>query len=194
MDYTTHTTLLSRLSEGVDPAAWKEFHDRYLELIRGFAVRYGLQPADCDDVAQEVLLTLSRSMDGFAYDPERGKFRSYLKTVALRIIFRILRQKRDQRVLGDVDTVERGASADPEVEALWEEEWRRYHVRQAMTRLETEFNERDRLAFSQYVVKGRPPARTAEELGMSMDQVYQAKSRMMKRLSQMIAEQVKDEG
>ena len=41
MTYTTHTTLLSRLSDGVDPTAWKEFHDRYNDLLRGFAYRYG---------------------------------------------------------------------------------------------------------------------------------------------------------
>lgn len=194
MEYTTHTTLLTRISEGVDPAAWKEFCDRYMELIRGFALRYGLQAADCDDVVQEVLLSLSKSMDSFTYDPDAGKFRSYLKTVTLRMIFRVLRQKKDQRVLEDIDSAETSASTDPEVEKLWEDEWQQYHVRQAMGRLESEFNERDRLAFSHYVVKGLSPAETAEALDMSVDQVYQAKSRILKRLGHMIAEQVKDEG
>lgn len=194
MEYTTHTTLLARLSEGVDPAAWREFHDRYGELIQGFAQRYGLQPADCDDVAQEVLLALSKSMNSFTYDPGKGKFRSYLKTLTLRTIFRILRQKRRHMALEHIDTAEKNASADPEVEQLWDKEWRQYHVRQAMGRLESEFNERDRLAFSLYVVKNRPASETADELNMSVDQVYQAKSRILKRLGRMIAEQVKDEG
>ena len=96
MCYSTHTSLLARLSDGVDPSAWKEFHDRYSDLILGFAHRYGLQSADRDDVAQEVLLSLSKAMEGFTYDPAKGKFRSYLKTVTLRTIFRILRQKQRQ--------------------------------------------------------------------------------------------------
>ena len=61
---TTHTTLLARLAKGDDSSAWQEFNDRYGQLIRGFARRRGLQPADCDDVAQEVLLGLSKAMPG----------------------------------------------------------------------------------------------------------------------------------
>lgn len=194
MTYTTHTTLLARLSEGIDPTAWKEFHDRYLDLIKGFAGRYGLQPADCDDTAQEVFLALTKSMAGFVYDPARGKFRSYLKTVSLRIIFQILRQKRDQKPLGRLEKTYRGAFSDSKVEKMWETEWRRYHMRQAIGRIESEFNDKDRLAFSSYVIRNRSVEETAKKLGLSVDQVYQAKSRIIKRLSQMIAEQIKSEG
>jgi RNA polymerase sigma-70 factor (ECF subfamily) len=194
MDYTTHTTLLARLSEGVDPAAWKEFHDRYADLIRGFALRYGLQPADCDDIAQEVLLTLSRSMNGFQYDPSKGKFRSYLKTLALRTIFRNWRQKRAHPSLETIEKEKAGAPANPELEAMWEDEWRRHHIRRAMRRLEPEFSDENRLAFSQYAVRGLPAEDTAKVLGISVDQVYQAKSRILRRLIEMIGEQVEDEG
>jgi RNA polymerase sigma-70 factor (ECF subfamily) len=194
MTYTTHTTLLTRLSEGIDPAAWKEFHDRYLELIKGFGRQCGLQPADCDDAAQEVFLALSKSMSDFSYDPEKGRFRSYLKTVSLRIIFRILRQKQDQKPLNDLERIDKSAFTDSEVEEMWETEWRQYHMRQALGRIESEFNEKDRLAFSLYVLKNRPAEETAKKLGLSLDQVYQAKSRIIKSLSQMITEQIKDEG
>jgi RNA polymerase sigma-70 factor (ECF subfamily) len=184
---------LARLTEGVDPGVWKEFHDRYVNLIRGFALRYGMQPADCDDVAQEVLLSLSKSMKKFSYDPDRGMFRSYLKTLALHTIFKNLRQKGKDQALEGTGVDEKGAS-DPELEAKWEEEWRRHHVRMAMGRLGKEFSERDRMAFTEYALKGCPAAETAKSLNMSMDQVYQAKSRILKRLGEMIAEQVQDEG
>ncbi len=194
MAYTTQTSLLVRLSEGVDPGAWMEFSDRYLQLIKGFGRRYGLQPADCEDAAQEVMLALSKSMGGFTYDPEKGRFRSYLKTVSIRIILGVLSQKRGRQPLRDVDESPEIAFTDPEVEEMWEAEWREYHMRQAMKRIESEFNERDRLCFAEYVVKDRPAVETAEKLGMSLDQVYQAKSRIMKRLALMIAEQVANEG
>jgi RNA polymerase sigma-70 factor (ECF subfamily) len=194
MDYSTHTTLLTKLSEGVDPTAWKEFHDRYVDLIRGFTYRYGLQPADSDDVAQEVLLNLSRSMKGFRYDPSKGRFRSYLKTLTLHTIFRNLRQKRKLKPLEEIEVEEKAAAVDPEVESQWETEWRHYHIRLAMGRLGKEFNEKDRMAFSEYALMDRSAEETAELLGLSKDQVYQAKSRILKRLSELISEQVLDEG
>ena len=72
----THTTLLARLSQGSDGAAWAEFHERYGELIRRFARSRSMQSSDCDDILQEVLLSLSKTMPTFQYDPTRGKFRS----------------------------------------------------------------------------------------------------------------------
>jgi RNA polymerase sigma-70 factor (ECF subfamily) len=194
MEYSTHITLLSRIAEGIDPRAWKEFHDRYVDLIRGFARRYGLQVMDCDDVAQEVLFNLARSMKQFRYDPSKGKFRSYLKTMTLHTIFRIFRQKKDHKNLEDIEVEEKAATSDPEMEAQWEKEWRRYHIRMAMQRLGKEFNEKDRMAFSEYALMDKSAAQTAESLGLSVDQVYQAKSRILKRLSELISEQVQDEG
>lgn len=191
MAYTTHTTLLARVAAGVDPAAWTEFHQRYGDLLRGFARRRGLQDGDCDDVAQEVLLILARTMPGFEYDPARGRFRSYLKTLAVRTMQRRFRQNRRPADLGgNEDLVADEAGTDD----AWETEWRRHHVRRAMRRLEAEFGANDREAFAQYVVRGRAAAETAEALGLSVDQVYQAKSRMLRRLAALIAEQVDDEG
>jgi len=194
MGYTTHATLLARLTDGIDPTAWREFHDRYADLIREFARRRGLQPADCDDVAQEVLLSLTRSMKRFDYDSRKGKFRSYLKTTTEREISRKLRQNKNNRTLGDPGLVASEVVANPAEDAIWEEEWRRYHVRTAMRRLESEINERNRRAFTLYAMQGRPAAVIAEALEMSIDQVYQAKSRVLRRLSELIKEQIDDEG
>jgi len=162
MTYTTHESLLKRLSEGVDPLAWKQFHDRYIELIRGVAFRYGLQPADSEDLAQEVLFALSKAMKGFEYDRSRGKFRSYLKTLTLHKIFEFSRQKRARGpLIEDLEGLAASIPLDPQLEAVWEDEWRQYHVRRAMARLESEFAEKDRTAFSYYAIKGRTADETA---------------------------------
>ena len=73
---STHISLLTRLGRPDDPpeyaAAWAEFHKRYGDLIRRFAMRRGLQSADCDDVLQETLMAIGRAMPDFRYDPKRG--------------------------------------------------------------------------------------------------------------------------
>lgn len=193
MDSRTHASLLARLAEGVDPAAWAEFHDRYHDLIRGFAGRYGLQAADCDDVTQEVLLSLTRSMDGFEYAPARGKFRSYLKTMVINAILRRQRQERRAAELRR-EAEDPGRDAAPSAATAWDEEWRQYHVRRAMQRLMTSTSERDRIAFARYAMEGAPVEEVARELGVTVDLVYQIKSRILKRLRELIAKQVEEEG
>lgn len=191
---TTHASLLIRLRKGADSAAWQEFHDRYGELIRGFARRRDLQPADCDDVAQEVMLSLSKVMPNFQYDPSKGKFRSYLKTATLRAIFRKTRQKHGEGALGSIEEATTTAEADAAVEEAWELEWQRYHLRQAMRTLEGEFSETDREAFRRCAIEGGDAQATAAELNISVNRVYQAKSRILKQLEKVIEIQVREEG
>ncbi|MFI4897595.1 MAG: sigma-70 family RNA polymerase sigma factor [Phycisphaerales bacterium JB059] len=192
--YTTHITLLGKLGEDANPAAWNEFCDRYGELIRSFARRQGLQASDCDDVLQDVLVALAGSMSRFEYDPDKGKFRSYLKTITLRAIYKKFRQKQQpsrQEPIGDGVL---NATSDPETDERWEQEWRQHHLRQAMRTIDTEFSDADRAAFRLYALGGRGAKETAEALGMSVDRVYQAKSRIMNRLGALVETQVQDEG
>lgn len=191
-DFTTHITLLERLAGGADPSAWHEFQDRYGLLIRGMARRQGLQEADCDEVVQDVLTSLAQAMPGFKYDPARGKFRAYLKTTTLRKIYARRRHSLEVN-LSAADQIEQ-AVADPKIEAMWEMEWRQYHLRQALRTVEAEFNATDRAAFEAYAIRGESVAATANMMGISTDQVYQAKSRIVRRLERIIERQVCDEG
>ena len=190
---TTHVTLLARLAHEGDEA-WNEFHERYGELIHSFARRRGMQPTDCDDVAQDVLLSLTKTMPGFRYDPTKGKFRSYLKTVTLHAVFKRSCQKRGEVNLEHIEQATRVAVGDDAVDAVWEAEWRQYHLRQALRLIEAEFNAADFQAFKGYAIEGGDVRETAEALELTVDQVYQAKSRIMKRLTQFIERQVEDEG
>ncbi len=193
----THASLLARLGQslgGGGDAAWREFVDRYGELIRGFCRSHGLNTNDSDDVVQDVLMALSRAMPGFRYDPAKGKFRSYLKTVALHAIFRKSCQRRGGPSLSDVETMAHTAAGDESVDAQWEQEWRRYHLRRAMQVIEAECSSRDRHAFDRYAIAGEDGARVAADLGLSMDALYQIKSRITKRLGQLIEQQIDDEG
>ena len=190
---TTHITLLARLANR-EESAWRDFDSRYGELIRGFVRRRGAQAADCDDIAQEVLLSLSQALPGFHYDPQKGKFRSYLKTITVRAMFKRRGAQRGAVDMSDLDQLTRTASADESVEQAWEAEWRQYHLRVAMQTVEAEFNAADRAAFQRYAVEGRDARETAEELGLSVDQVYQAKSRITRRLTEVVEQQVEAEG
>ena len=132
-DYTTRASLLARLADGDDQVAWQEFCHQYGDLIRRVAQRRGLQPADCDDVLQDVLVSLRKAMPGFEYDKGRGAFRGYLKTVTIRAVaLRFRRKSATERIEPFDGETGPSAVAWPEADTVWEEEWHAYHVLRAM--------------------------------------------------------------
>jgi RNA polymerase sigma-70 factor (ECF subfamily) len=190
---TTHTSLLARLVEGTDPTAWREFSERYGELICNFGRRRGLQPVDCEDLVQEVLLVLSKAMPKFEYDPQKGKFRAYLKTVTLHAISKILGQKRGMTPLETIEQTTDAASNEA-AEEIWNEEWHANHVRRALRVIEPESSGAQLRAFQRYAIEGREARAVTEDLRLTVNQVYQTKSRVLKRLAELVQEQVQEEG
>lgn len=191
---TTHGTLLARISDASDPAAWSEFCAQYEEMIRAFARRQGMVGSDADDVVQEVLLALTKALPGFEYDPAKGKFRSYLKTVVVRgIIRKRERQAGEARTL-DLNEESRVAAADATLDDVWEEEWRQQHLRRAMRKTEAEFSNTDVRCFRAYVLEGADAEEVAKRFNVSVGQIYNAKHRILARLRETIAAQIEDEG
>ena len=187
---STHTTLLRGLRGGDDARAWSEFVRRYGALIRSVARQYGLQGADADDVLQDVLIGLTSAMTDFEYDPARARFRTFLQRIVERAIYRKFRKKMPRSGIDGMETLVSEQQADE----IWEADWRQYHVSRAMETIEIEFSARDREIFALYVGEGRAAGDTAATLGVSIDLVYQAKSRILSRLSELVAAQIEDEG
>src|SRR4249920_36454 len=71
----TRASLLVKIRDGSNHAAWQEFVNLYGPVVYGFARKRGLQDADAADLMQEVLRSLARSADRLDYDPRRGTFR-----------------------------------------------------------------------------------------------------------------------
>jgi RNA polymerase sigma-70 factor (ECF subfamily) len=131
-------------------------------------------------------------MPDFRYDRTRGRFRSLLSTMTRRAIVDQVRQKRREASVPLADSAEVAAPTAAEEEA-WELEWRQHHLRRALRVVEREFSETNMQAFQRYVVGGASPEDVARSLGISVEQVYQAKSRILKRLSAAIEQQRRDE-
>ncbi|MBL8753927.1 MAG: sigma-70 family RNA polymerase sigma factor [Planctomycetes bacterium] len=195
---STHQSLLARLSRGDDQAAWSECFARYRDLILAVARRRGFAGADGDDVLQDVFVELGKALPRFQYDRERGRFRGFLKTITVRMIGRRLRQRGPDPAAGTTQATpeadEGPGAPDPEFEATWEAEWRQYHLRQAMATLRNEVRASDMRVFEDVTQGRREPGQIAAELGLTVNAIHQTKSRMLKRLRELIAAQVLDEG
>src|SRR5439155_24559225 len=80
----TRASLLLRLRDPQDEAAWREFVQLYAGLVYGYARKQGLQDADAADLTQEVLGAVAGAVARLEYDPNRGAFRNWLFTVVRR--------------------------------------------------------------------------------------------------------------
>ena len=95
----TRASLLIRLKDREDQAAWSEFVEIYQPVIRRLALRKGMQTADAEDVTQRVLLSVSRAIPRWEIDPQRGRFRTWLHRVTQNAILNAL--SRGPRDRGD---------------------------------------------------------------------------------------------
>lgn len=177
----TRPSLLLRIRNAGDDAAWAEFATVYGPIIRGYCLRRGLQPADAADVGQEVLAQVARSISAFDYRPERGRFRNWLGRVTCNKITRFYETKgrRDEAIgIDDID----GLAGDAGEDAEWTAEYHARILKVAVERIRDDFEPKSWAAFERIWAADRPAPEVARELAMSLNAVYAAKSRILSRL------------
>src|SRR5207253_6141731 len=92
----TRASLLVRLRDPRDEAAWGQFVELYAPLVYGYARKQGLQDADAADLSQDVLSAVADSVGRLEYDPKRGAFRNWLFTVVRRKLANWRRARRSR--------------------------------------------------------------------------------------------------
>jgi RNA polymerase sigma-70 factor (ECF subfamily) len=182
--YTTSVTLLEQLHRPGEKQAWDRFVELYTPLLYYWASRMGLQPSDASDLVQDVFLVLIEKLPGFVYRPDQS-FRSWLRQVTLNRWRDRCRRRQPVPVGSDLRTVADAAAPDPN-EAFWEAEYRVLLARRALELMQQEFQPATWKACWETAVSGRPAAEVAQELGVSVDAVYAAKSRVLRRLRQQL--------
>jgi RNA polymerase sigma-70 factor (ECF subfamily) len=143
-----------------------------------------MQEADAFDVCQEVAAAISRSLAN--YRRTQSSFRAWLKVITSRKIsdhFR-LRQK-EPDAMGGSDAHEQLQNFPTEClsgDADSEAEEENILYRQALNLLQQEFEENTWRAFWKVVIEGRAPIDVADEIGISTNAVYLARSHILRRL------------
>lgn len=189
---TTRVSLLIRLRDHADKDAWSQFAEIYSPLVFHFAQRAGFQESDAADLVQEVMGEVSKSIGSFEYDPDRGRFRSWLYKIAKRTMSRIYdRQSRQPRATGDSQTIDllmNHPDGHDDIEQMWNREYQKQLLHWAADQIRHQFRESTWKAFWMTSVEERTPQEVADHLGITVGAVYIAKSRVTTRLAEKIRE------
>jgi RNA polymerase sigma-70 factor (ECF subfamily) len=179
--HTTPISLLERMRQPADGEAWGRFVDLYTPVLYAWARRLGISGPDAADLLQEVFVLLIQKLPEFVYDG-RKSFRAWLRTVTLNK-WRALNRRAVLPTLAG-DAAFDGVAAPEERPELDEVEYRRHLVSRALKLMQVEFQPATWKACWECVVEGRPVGDVARELGISVNAVYLAKSRVLRRLHQ----------
>lgn len=182
---TTPPSLLERLRESPEREAWERFVDMYTPLFFTWTRRLHLGDHEAADLVQDLFTVLVEQLPRFAYDRDRS-FRAWLKTILLNRWRNHLRRRMTEAVVphGDLEAIADDDEAIPELE---EAEYQQYVVRRALALMQAEFHEATWKACWEFVVNDRPAQEVARDLGISVNAVYLAKSRVLRRLREELA-------
>lgn len=182
----TSTTLLDGLRDPANDAAWRRFYARYTPMLHSYARRVGLSDADAQDAVADALCTFVRAYRDGRYDRTRARLKSWLGGIAHYKIRRL----RERRA---------GVTLDPNLPDLsepdpdFDREWQLERLNEALEMLRGEIEPDTYQAFDLYALKDWPAEKVACFLGVSTNVVYIAKTRVLKRLREIVGELVNNE-
>jgi RNA polymerase sigma-70 factor (ECF subfamily) len=181
----TSASLLERVRGRNDAAGWERLVALYTPLIRTWVGRHVPQPDDVSDVVQQVFTVVVARLPEFVHNGRPGAFRHWLRSITINHLRAFWRSRRDlggqAEVEAALDQLEDPGS-DPSRE--WDREHDGYVARKLLEYVEPEFRPATWQAFRRLVLDGAAPEAVAAELGLTVNAVLIAKSRVLRRLRQ----------
>lgn len=189
----TRASLLSRVRDPSNAAAWREFDKKYRDLIVRYCRARGLQPTDAEDIRQLVMISLSKALRSFEYQPSRGRFRSYLgRSVRNAIFEQKARPNHRHQPLDSTVMATQPAEDAGEADDLWEREWMDHHYRLAMESIRETFDAKSIEVFDR-LLEGEGVESVAAAFDMSTQAVHKVKQRVRNRMKELVQQQIRDE-
>ncbi len=183
--YTPETSqsLLVRLGDANNHESWQLFSQIYSPVLRDYYRRRGVQDADCDDLVQDVLAIVVKSLRAAKYDRSKGRFRAWLGTVATNRLKNFFRDRASHANLMEL-TLDDELYIDPDSD--WVELFSRHLFHVACSRIQPQFEPQTWECFSLTWMHHVPAKEVANQIGIPLHSVYVNKSRVLQRLRQEI--------
>ena len=186
------TTLLEQVRKR-QPDAWRRLVNLYGPVVYRWCRRLGLADADAADAVQEVFAAVAAHVAEFRRDREEDSFGAWLRTITRNKVRDHFRRGCDQPAAkGGTDAYEQmlDLSASQEESLLRTSGLGpdRQFLHRALEVVRAEFENSTWEAFCRVVVESQSPTEAAQAMGLSVHAVYMAKSRVLKRLRQILGD------
>jgi RNA polymerase sigma-70 factor (ECF subfamily) len=179
----TSPSLLQRVQERTDAAAWQRLVQLYTPLIRAWLRKHDLQTEDVNDLVQQVFTVLIAKLPGFVHSGRPGAFRHWLRSITVNHLRAFWRARRPLGGQAEMDAVlDQLEDPDSGLSREWDREHDQHVIRKVLEYVEPEFKPTTWKAFRRVVLDEAPPEAVAAELGLSINAVLIAKSRVLRRL------------
>lgn len=185
----TSESLLVRLADPADQAAWEQFVATYEAAVAGYCRNRGLQDADAAEVLQEVLLAVHRQIGNWQPSGHPRSFRTWLLRTTHNICLQALRERaKVDRSAGGTDghlRIQQLAAEDQRHDPC---EWQRWAFQWAARQIQTEVHPTTWDAFWLTAVRQLPAEAVADRLGVRVGAVYTNKCRVLAKIRERVQE------
>ncbi len=181
----TSISLLDRLRAAqADDPDWLRLEEIYRPLIRRWLGRVPGLGDESADLTQEVFLVMVREIPKFERRRE-GSFRAWVRLITVNVL-RNHRKRQFRKPIAGIDPCDAFldglAEPDSELAREWDLDHDRHIFQKLQTIVQPGFAPATREAFRRFAIEGLPAARVAAELGLTVNAVTLAKSRILTRL------------
>lgn len=174
----TRESLLNRIKSLDDRSSWEEFDRLYRPLLLRYARQRGLDVTEAEEIAQQCMTAIAGGIQHFE---RRISFRGWLKgMIDHKVADQLKRRRREAH--GKTADFAREQEREDDPALLWERQWNKTHLLYCLNLIRDDFSRVTYEAFRLYVIEEQSVVEIAEQLGMTPNQVYVAKHRVLGRL------------
>lgn len=187
----TRASLILRLKDAEDVAAWDEFAAIYAPVIFRVATSRGFQAADAENLVQEVFLAVANSVASWLERDDRGRFRAWLLRIARNESVDMLTERATRPLGRDGSTADRDLANLPardEFSSALDLEYERAVFHWAAEQVRAAVSVQTWDAFWLTSIDGLSVNEVAERLNTRPGNVYVSRSRVMSRVKQLVQE------
>lgn len=177
---TTRASLLIRVKDTRDTEAWTEFYELYAPILYGFAKARGLNHHDALEVQSGCYESIVRQIPCFDYDKQKGGFKAWLRVIVNRRVVDLLRKRKEVRA--DTNEIAAVECGDQSVEEIWEENWKKQHLRRCFELVKGEVSDIQYEAFRLLVEENQSVQEVQNLTGLNPNQIYKAKARVLSEI------------